>query len=661
MQATVFVTNISLQPGEGANAFRVYAEDSAKRAYKFPIIDVRPVPGMDWVSAVTFRFEDEIGYWSPPTPNGDLLIGLSWRGMKSNRVRVAYGAVGGKIEDDIGAVPTPISLARADALRPSRNSLIGDARWSRDLTRLLEQSTFGPTVALENRVRTLGMRGWIDSQMKMPYSEYEARYPNLVLMPYDSNIGCPSTAPPTCMRDNYWHYQIPMWFFREAFYGDQQLRHRTAWALSQVWVVSANSGQQPSWMMHYHRVLARNSFGNWRQLMEEMTLNPAMGNYLDMMRSTKWDPNENYAREVLQLFNVGLFMLNQDGTFKRDEQNQRIPTYNQQTVENFARVFTGWGLCETAGCPGRTIGAPNFKDSMIMANWNGHDTSAKTLLNYPGVVNQNIAACSNCNSAAVSAYANSSLEQALDNIYNHPNVAPFVSRLLIQHLVTSDPSPAYVERVADVFDQNRTNPTQMKEVIRAVLLDPEARGSVKTDPRYGKLREPVQLMTNLFRHLNVASADLASQSDGNVSWNMESLGQGAFTPPTVFNYYQPDFVVPGTNLLGPEFGLYTTGSAVARANFVQQFIDWGINADGDWNPKGTRLNLSALEAILTADPTGNRLLDDLNKRMLHGTMTESMRAKILSAINDLPTSQTQERMKTAVYLVGSSLQFQVQR
>lgn len=659
--ATVFITGVKLAPGEGANSLRLYAEDWAGRKYKFPVISARPVPGRDWILAVTFKLEDEIGYWKAPTPDGDLLIAVTWRGMQSNRVRIAFGAAGGRIKDDAGAVPTPIPNSAPTDPAESETNLAGDARWSRNATRLLQQATFGPTVALEDRVRTLGMRGWVDSQLKMPFSEYDSTYPNLPLMPYDSNIGCPASAPPHCMRDNYWHYQMPNWFFRQAFYGEQQLRHRMAWTLSQIWVVSARSGSHASWMKHYHRVLSRNAFGNWRQLMEEMTLNPAMGNYLDMMRSTKWEPNENYAREVLQLFNVGLFMLNRDGSLKLDAQGQRIPTYSQQTVENFAKVFTGWSLCETTGCPGRALGAPNFIDSMVVANPSNHDTGGKTLLSYPDVVNQEIAPCLNCSGDQVVSYANNSLERALDNIYNHPNVAPFVSKLLIQHFVTSDPSPAYVERVADVFEQNRTNPTQMKEVIRAVLLDAEARGSVKTDPRYGKLREPVQLMTNIFRHLDVSSADLTGESDGNVSWNMERLGQGAFNAPTVFNYYQPDFMAPGTNLLGPEFGLFTTGTAVGRANLVNQFLEWGIQADNDWNPRGTRLDLSELDAVLAADPTGNTLLDELNGRMLHGMMTERMRSGILSAMNALPTSERRERLKTALYLVASSLQFQVQR
>jgi uncharacterized protein (DUF1800 family) len=190
-----------------------------------------------------------------------------------------------------------------------------------------------------------------------------------------------------------------------------------------------------------------------------------------------------------------------------------------------------------------------------------HDVTAKTLLSYPGSTTTNIAACTPnpCNTAQITTYANNSLNQALDNIYNHPNVAPFVSKYLIQQLVTSDPTPAYVGRISAVFNAKRTNPSQLKEVVKAILLDPEARGDVKTDPIYGKLREPVQLMTNLFRQIGVTSADGLGQSDGDVNRFPSAMSQSLFFAPTVFNYYPPSYVVPGTSLLGPEFAIFNTG------------------------------------------------------------------------------------------------------
>jgi len=195
---------------------------------------------------------------------------------------------------------------------------------------------------------------------------------------------------------------------------------------------------------------------------------------------------------------------------------------------------------------------------------------------------------------AITNYANTSLNQALDNIYYHPNTAPFVSRLLIQQLVTSDPSPAYVERVANVFTANKTNPTQMREVIKAILLDPEARGNKKTDPRYGKLREPVLLVTNLMRQFDAKSNDLLAESDGVVNSWTNGIGQDVFRPVTVFNYYPMDYMVPGTTLPGPEFGIFTTGTAIGRLNNINTMA-FGSLSVAATRPNGTRLDYRGLQ------------------------------------------------------------------
>ena len=189
----------------------------------------------------------------------------------------------------------------------------------------------------------------------------------------------------------------------------------------------------------------------------------------------------------------------------------------------------------------------------------------------------NVPACTGCTGTAVTTYANNSLDQALDNIYNHPNVAPFVSKFLIQQLVTGDPTPAFVGRIAAVFNANRTNPAQLKEVIKAILLDPEARGDAKTDPHYGKMREPVLYLTNIARHFDVRSADRSGLSDGVVAVETNAMGQNAFMSPTVFNYYAPEYIVPGTSFNAPEFALFTTGTSVARINFGNTMIFNRIN------------------------------------------------------------------------------------
>jgi uncharacterized protein (DUF1800 family) len=655
----LFVTNIELMNGEGANAFRVYIQDFKNREYRLPVLDIRQVKGYPWIYALTVQMQDEIGFWEEQPATGDVLVRVSWRGLTSNRVRLSLGETGGKIRDDEGAAPTPAPLSPPANNTPTAE-LIG-YRWSGDRIRFLEQATFGPTQALDDRIRRIGLRTWLAEQFEAPYPSNP--YPNIPLMPINAPTDCQNNIPPNCIRDHYTMYPVQTWFYREAFYGEPQLKHRVSWALSQIWVISGVDTQQSSWMLTYHQLLSRNAFGNWRNLMLDMTLNPGMGNYLDMARSTRNSPNENYAREILQLFNIGLFMLNQDGTLQRDGQGNPIPTYDQNTVNNFTKVLTGWSFCEaaTAQCPNRVLGSPNYKDPMIVSNANNHDITAKTLLNYP-TANPNIPACTGCTGTATINYANNSLHQALDNIFYHPNVAPFVSKLLIQQMVTSDPTPAYVGRVAAVFNNNGSGVRgDMKAVIRAILLDPEARGNIKTEPRYGKLREPVQLLTNVLRHFNVRSADGMQLSDGNVNGLSNAMGQNAFNAPTVFNYYSPDYIVPGTTVLAPEFGIYTTGTSIARANFANTMIFNRINASQPNSPLGTSISLADMQALAAADASGNQLMDALNHKMMHGAMSSQMRTTILNAVLAAPANNPLLRAQTAVYLIATSSQYQVQR
>jgi uncharacterized protein (DUF1800 family) len=347
-------------------------------------------------------------------------------------------------------------------------------------------------------------------------------------------------------------------------------------------------------------------------------------------------------------------MLNQDGTVQRDVNNVPVPSYDQTTVNNFTKVFTGWSFCNNStnpACANAVVGTVNYKDPLLL-NQNAHDVTAKTLLSYPNAVNTNIAANLN---------GNTELELALDNIFNHPNVAPFVSKLLIQHLVTSDPTPAYVGRVAAIFNNNGAGTRgDLKAVVRAILLDPEARGDLKTDPNYGKLREPVQLITNVLRAFNVRSASGAQLSDGAVQNLALNMAQNPFYSPTVFNYYTPDYVIPGTALLGPEFNIMTTGTAIARANFANTMVFNRINVSEN-APLGTALDLTEMQALATEDPTGNRLLDALNQKMMRGAMSTSMRNTILTAVQAVAANQPLARAQQAIYLIATSSQYQVQR
>ncbi|MCY7375121.1 MAG: DUF1800 domain-containing protein, partial [Pyrinomonadaceae bacterium] len=432
---TVFVTGINLMPGEGATAFRADATDGRYNRFPLQIISLKPTAERPWVYALTFKLHAGIG------DAGDVLFSVNWRGMRSNRVRLAIGHEGGGLRDDEGAIPTP--MPDSPMIPDSPN--IASLPFAGDRVRFMQQATFGTTPALENQLRRLSFPIWINLQLETKRDANNAiRYstfpmPNPILM---ADINSPCTTNAVCLRDNYTMYPLQNWFFREALYGeDQQLRRRASWTLHQIFVVSGRETVQPSRMAPYIAILDQHAFGNFRSLLKDITLNPAMGNYLDMAISTRQNPNENYAREIMQLFSIGTDMLNQDGTPKLDGQGSRIPSYTQETVNGFTKVFTGWRLCATpATCPGRVTGTRNFKDPMELIAAN-HDDGEKQLLNYPGAI------------ATIPAgqTAEQDLEAALDNIFYHPNTAPFISKLLIQQFVTSNPTPAYVRRIADVF------------------------------------------------------------------------------------------------------------------------------------------------------------------------------------------------------------------
>jgi hypothetical protein len=634
-----FVMNLELLAGEGANALTVEAEDSQKRRYIFRVENVTPVPGYTWMSQVTVRLSDDIG------DVGDVLVRINLHGMSSNRVRIAIGHMGGGPPDDPGSVATPAPgpPAPQPTPQPTPNPFTGAAT-SPDTIRFLEQATFGPTPAEIARVQTIGFRAYLTEQFNAPASSY----PLLTLMPTDQGQGCPTGSAATCGRDNYSMYPLQLKFFQNALTGNDQLRQRVAFALHQIFVVSGRDVTLPSWMAPYLQTLDRNAFGNFRTLLHEITLNPGMGLYLDMLGNSRTNPNENYAREILQLFSVGPDKLNLDGTPQLDAQGNRIPTYDQATINNFARVFTGWRLAppKVTTINGVNYNVFNYQDPMIVTSENNHDTGQKVLLD----------------GAVLPAGQNSTqdLNAALDNIFNHPNVGPFIGRQLIQHLVTSNPSPAYVERVARVFNNNCAGlypdtlcsgaRGDLKAVVTAILLDPEARGDVKTDSNYGRLREPVQFITNILRISGAAS-------DGYLNPNASTLDQDVFRSPTVFNYYPADYVIPGTALSGPPFGILSTTTSLRRANFVNTIIYNGI-APSVNAPTGTQVPLTALMA-LASDPTA--LVNELDRLMMHGTMSPGVKTSIVNAVSSLSATNTLGRARMAVYLVASSSQYQIAR
>ena len=532
-----------------------------------------------------------------------------------------------------GAAPPSPPAPPASAMPAAQPTSAGDA------VRFLEQATFGPNDATIQEVMNKGPALALEEQFAKPMSGYGT----FVDIDPDPRKGCPDGSPDTCYRDNYTVFPLQRAFFRNAVAASDQLRQRTAFALSQILVISGTELETMHGVGYYQQLLMNFAFANFRDLIYEVTLSPAMGEYLDMVNNPKPDaargiePNENYARELLQLFTVGECELNADGTCKVDAAGAPVPTYDQDTVENLARALTGWTYPPRPDVASR-FPNPRYYIGHMVPFAAQHDTATKMLFG---------------KTIAAGQTPLKDLNDALDVIFNHPNVGPFIGRQLIQHLVTSNPSPAYVARVSAAFNNNGSGVRgDLRAVLRAILLDPEARGDVKVAADYGKLREPALLVTNVARALNASSDGvyLLQQST--------AMGQAVFQAPSVFNFYPPNYQAPETALDGPQFKLMLTGTILNRANFANRIL-FGGNVGADTTvagATGTQISIASLQALAA---TPDQLLDRLNLVFLHNTLSAPARTAILTAVNAYPATDTAGRVRQAAYLLATSAQYQV--
>ena len=426
-------------------------------------------------------------------------------------------------------------------------------------------------------------------------------------------------------------------FFLNAVHGNDQLRQRVAFALGQIWVVSGVKLRDAAQMVPYLRLLHRDAFANYRRIMYDVTLSPGMGHYLDMVNNDKPNPakgtgaNENYARELMQLFTIGLEQLNSDGTPKLDVNGKTIPTYDQETIEEFARAFTGWTYAPKPGTAQRPHNPPNW-DAFMVAVERNHDTDPKVLLN--GVT------------LPAGQTAEKDLNDALDIIFGHENVGPFVCRQLIQHLVESAPSPQYVQRVAQVFaDNGKGVRGDMRSVVKAILLDPEARSGddFVSETAAGHLQEPVLFMNGLLRALQAnVTVPNALPSAG------AGMGQNVYLPDTVFNYFPPGYMIQGTDLNAPEFGILSPSTAMTRADFVNALLYRKVG--------GVTVDLKPW-AALAGDP--DQLLNTVGDALYEGRMPVKVREAILPAVQAASTNLA--KAQAALYLAATCNQYQVQQ
>jgi uncharacterized protein (DUF1800 family) len=475
------------------------------------------------------------------------------------------------------------------------------------------------------------------------------------------------------------HFYQSWW--RQALSEDGQLRQRVAFAYSQIFVVSLNDatiGGGPPGIRGagaYYDMLLESAFGNYRTLIERITLHPVMGTYLTHIGNQAEDPagtrtpDENYAREIMQLMSIGLFELNIDGTIRRNAQGDPIATYTQADISNLARVFTGFSWYNPSPSNlsfsfGGSMHADSFVRPMLFYP-QFHSTSAKTFL---GVT---IPATPSATQQSMT----DELRTALDAIANHPNVGPFISTRLIQQLVTSNPSPAYVGRVARVFNNNGQNVRgDMGAVVRAILLDPEARDMANTtSPTFGKLREPAIRMTNFLRAFRATSAS-GLWTIQNTS-SSQSLGQSPLNSPSVFNFWRPGFIPPGTTQAGsrgmwaPEFQAADEVTVASYVNTMNNAINDGFGAPTAGAPD-VRPNFGR-ETVIASD--ADALVDRMNRLLFYGAMPSALRAQIVDATSSIAipsgagATQAQidaallARVRTAVLLSVASPDFLIQR
>ena len=547
----------------------------------------------------------------------------------------ACGGGGGSATDSPPAVATS----------PPPPTPVGAA----DAARLLEQATFGVTANDVAHVQSVGINTYLNEQLAYGPTQYSG----YSYTPHTAPAGCvgdgsnPPDASSLCARAQYTPFQVQRDFFTHALNNPDQLRQRVAFALSQMMVVSSVEIYEAYGLAAYQNILLNDALGNYRTLLQDVTLSPTMGHYLDMANSDQTNPqngtvpNQNYSREVLQLFSIGLVQLNPDGTQQLDSTGAPIPTFDGETIEGFASVFTGWTYPPLPGATSQWTNPINFAGAMV-AFPNHHQPGIKLLLNgYTVPAGQTPA---------------QDLANALDDIFNHPNVGPFISQQLIQHLVTSNPSPAYVARVAAVFANNGQGVRgDLSAVVRAILMDTEARGVAPATNVFGHLREPALFITSTLR-------SLGGQSDGVLLRSASSaMGQPIFSPDTVFNFYPPSYQIPGTQTVAPEFGIENAATALARVNFVNTVIMHGGAAP---DPSVTGSTGTTIDLTPLASAANNAaLVAQLNQTLMHGSLPSDASNIILAAANPIEAGSTDPlaAAKAAAYLMLTSAQYQVER
>jgi uncharacterized protein (DUF1800 family) len=578
----------------------------------------------------------------------------SWKNLVLAAVAAAVlvacgGSGGGDAGGASGGSSTPAVIEK-----PSTRS---------EAARFLTQASFGPTDAAVERVMSIGYEAWIDEQLALPAVSHRGTWEA-----YDAALKAANASASAGQSGVYYS------FWKQALAGDGQLRQRVAFALSEIFVISmqgSSVGENPRAVTAYMDLLADKGLGKYRDLLEAVSLHPQMGVYLSHLRNRKADaktgrvPDENYAREVMQLFSIGLVQLNPDGSVKT-QAGQPVETYGPADIAGLAKVFTGWSW----DCPdgprdncfqfGQAESGPDpDKDFKPMVGYAAfHSTEEKSFLG-------------TTIPAQTRADPYASLKTALDALAAHPNVGPFIGKQLIQRLVTSNPSPAYVKAVSDAFSASGGD---MKAMVKAVLMHPEARQSSNTA---GKLREPVLRLAAYLRAFPHSSDSGAYKLD-NTDDAGTALGQTAMRSPSVFNFFRPGYVAPGSaaaaqGLVAPELQIAHETSAAGYVNFMRDVVQFGAGVyDSTRQRRDLQPDFSA-ELALADQPSA--LVDRVNERLMYGTMPAALKTEIqgavdkivIPALNSSGSNQAaintakRNRVNAAIFLALVSPEFAVQK
>lgn len=546
----------------------------------------------------------------------------------------SVGAAGtGVVAPPTPATPTPTPATPTPSPSPTVTRLA-----EAEAARLAKQASFGATPELVERIVSLGLEPWLDEQFAATGSSYADLAANP--MRYDA---CPEGA---CRRANFSRTPVAMRFYADAMTAPDQLRQRLAFALSQMIVASETEVKATAGIAAFNQIFLTHAFGNYRDILQAVTLNGMMGAYLDMADSSRKSPSENYAREMLQLFSMGPDQLNLDGTPKLDATGARIPNYASEDIRGIARALTGWTQAKLPGAAANDRGAIDYSQAMVMVPGN-YDSGEKRFLG---------------TTVAAGASQAASVAAVVDAAFGHPSTAPFVSRYLIVHLVTANPSSAYVGRVTSKFVDNGSGVRgDLKAVVRAILTDPEARGAPGADS--GKIKEPVLMMTALARAIGFTT-------DGYMFVNRDTgQGQPVMNAPSVFSFYPVDFPLQGTSLKSPASKLLTTTN-ILRWNDLAH--DWTVTGEANF------AEFTALSGL----PLSNGSVPQWSKWEALGTDVDAMIARIdlllfantlapahknalrnaaTAVTNADPAVQARKRAQTMLYIAASSPLFLVDR